>query len=323
MSVQFTGLSTVQAAEILAQDGIVAIPTETVYGLAGNAFSPQALARIFAAKGRPTFDPLIVHVADFDDLPRVVAHWPLGARQLAEAFWPGPLTLILPKNHHIPDLATSGLSTVGVRMPAHPMARDIIRLAKVPLAAPSANLFQRISPTTATHVMDQLGEVIDGVVDGGPCVVGVESTIVGFQGEQAVLYRPGAITPAMLESIVGPIQRHTPTSHPGEPDQAQPAPGLMERHYSPTTPLVLHSWPSVLRPKTGLLAFGSLPPQATQCVAVFQLSENGNPLEAAANLYAGLRQLDSLGLDCILATPLPEDGLGIAINDRLRRAATR
>lgn len=316
-------MSPAAAARILAHGGVVAIPTETVYGLAGNALDPKALARIFAAKGRPTFDPLIVHVADFADLPRVVAHWPASARKLAEAFWPGPLTLVLPKHADIPDLATSGLSTVGVRMPAHPVAREIIRLAGVPLAAPSANLFQKISPTTAQHVSDQLGGLIDGIVDGGACAIGVESTIVGFHGEQPVLYRPGAITPEMLMAVVGPVERHVPTSHPGEPDVAQPAPGLLERHYSPSTPLLLGNWPAVWPERAGLLAFGTLPDDASRCASIFQLSETGDPVEAAARLYAGLRSLDAQGLDVILASPLPEAGLGIAVNDRLRRAASR
>lgn len=311
------------AARILAQGGVVAIPTETVYGLAGNAFMPSALARIFAAKGRPTFDPLIVHVADFDGLPRVVSHWPEPARRLAEAFWPGPLTLVLPKQPEIPDLATSGLSTVGVRMPAHPVAREIIRLAGVPLAAPSANLFQKISPTTAQHVADQLGGSIDGIVDGGPCSVGVESTIVGFRGDTPILYRPGAITPEMLRSVVGEVEFHTPTSHPGEPDSPQPAPGLMERHYSPSTRLLLDNYPRPLPPRTGLLAFGALPPFADQCAHIVNLSPGGDSVEAASRLYAGLRELDAMGLDLIVSAPLPEAGLGIAINDRLRRAASR
>jgi len=320
------GLSPTAAARILAQGGVVAIPTETVYGLAGNALDPQALARIFAAKGRPTFDPLIVHVADFEDLPRVVAHWPAGARKLAEAFWPGPLTLVLPKHPAIPDLATSGLPTVGVRMPAHPLAREIIRLSGVPLAAPSANLFQKISPTTAQHVADQLGDKIDGIVDGGACAIGVESTIVGFRGEQPILYRPGAITPDMLASIVGPVQRHTPTSHPQDPDKEipQPAPGLLERHYSPATPLLLGTWPKTLpASRCGLLAFGPPPSFAGTNPFIFQLSENADTVEAASRLYAGLRTLDAQQLDCILAQPLPEEGLGIAVNDRLRRAASR
>jgi L-threonylcarbamoyladenylate synthase len=316
-------MSPAAAARILAHGGVVAIPTETVYGLAGNAFDPKALARIFAAKGRPTFDPLIVHVADFADLPRVVAHWPASARKLAEAFWPGPLTLVLPKHTDIPDLATSGLSTVGVRMPAHPVAREIIRLAGVPLAAPSANLFQKISPTTAQHVSDQLGGLIDGIVDGGACAIGLESTIVGFRGEQPILYRPGAITPEMLMAVVGAVERHVPTSHPGEPETAQPAPGLLERHYSPATPLLLGNWPAELPERAGLLAFGTLPDCASRCASVFQLSETGDPVEAAARLYAGLRSLDAQGLDVILASPLPEAGLGIAVNDRLRRAASR
>lgn len=318
-------LNIAQAAHLLAQGGIVAIPTETVYGLAGNAFMPSALARIFAAKGRPTFDPLIVHVADFEDLPRVVAHWPEGARRLANAFWPGPLTLVLPKHSDIPDLATSGLSTVGVRMPAHPMAREIIRQAGVPLAAPSANLFQKISPTTAQHVRDQLSEVIDGVVDGGACSIGLESTIVGFRGETPILYRPGAITPEMLAEIVGTVERHTPTSHPGEPETeaAQPAPGLLERHYSPSTPLFLGIIPEKIPEQTGLLAFGNIPERALDCTAIVNLSPQGDPTEAAAALYAALRQLDALGLDQIFASPLPEIGLGMAVNDRLRRAASR
>lgn len=316
-------LSPAEAAFLLKNGGVVAIPTETVYGLAGNALDPKALARIFAAKGRPVFDPLIVHVCDSGQLPAVVSAWPGASRRLAEAFWPGPLTLVLPKTPAIPDLATSGLPTVGVRMPAHPLAQEIIRLAGVPLAAPSANLFQKISPTTAQHVIDQLDGLIDGVVDGGPCGIGVESTIVGFPNDKPVLYRPGAITPDMIAPLAGMPERLVPTSHPGSGETAQPAPGMMDRHYSPATPLVLDRYPEIIPPRSGLLSFGVPVVDPRRFAAHFSLTEKADSTEAAARLYQGLRELDSLGLDTIFASSLPESGLGIAVNDRLRRAASR
>lgn len=308
-----------EAAKILQNGGIVAIPTETVYGLAGNAFEPKALAKIFEAKRRPHFDPLIVHIAALDEISNVAVEFPPVAQKLAEAFWPGPMTLILPKSERIPDLATSGLPTVAVRFPSHPIAQKIIRLAGVPLAAPSANLFQHVSPTTAQHVAEQLGDVIDGIVDGGSCEVGVESTIVSCENGQPVVLRPGGITPEMIQAVAGSVSIHKSSSNPSGP---MPAPGMIDRHYRPRVPLFYGELPAgaKLPPETVRIAFGH---QTSVIAPTVNLSESGNLREAAANLYAMMRQMDSDKNKLILVDPIPNEGLGIACNDRLKRAAVR
>jgi L-threonylcarbamoyladenylate synthase len=301
-----------KAAEILKGGGIVAIPTETVYGLAGNAFNETAVARIFAAKERPFFDPLIVHIAEFGELEELAAEIPESAKLLAEKFWPGPLTLVLPKKNKVPNLTTGGLFTLAVRMPKKQIARDIIKLAGFPLAAPSANMFQHLSPTSAEHVFEQLGSRIDGIVDGGACEVGIESTVIGFENETPVIYRPGAITSEMIGHPVSfaatPLKEGNFIS-----------PGLLEKHYSPNTPLCLEL-PNEIPPDSGLLAFGKLPGNSERFAKILNLSENENPTEAAANLYAMLHELDSCRLGKIFAMLLPKAGLGNAINDRLLKA---
>lgn len=311
--------SVAEAAALLASGHIVAIPTETVYGLAGNALDPLALAKIFAAKGRPVFDPLIVHIADIDSLENVAQQIPESAYALARAFWPGPLTLVLPKLPCIPDLATSGLSTVAVRLPQHPIAQEIIRKAEVPLAAPSANLFKHVSPTTAEHVAAQLGSKIDGIVDGGPCTVGVESTIVAFEDDTPVILRPGAITPLMIESIIGKVKLKNSSSNPGE---AMVSPGTMDTHYQPRIPLYYGTLPKdfVIPTNTVRIAFGNT---KSSIPASLNLSETGNLTEATANLYAYMHQLDTPSNGFILVDPIPNEGLGIALNDRLRRASIK
>lgn len=307
------------AARILQNGGIVAIPTETVYGLAGNAFDPKALAKIFEAKKRPHFDPLIVHIASFDELSTVALEIPEKAKLLAKAFWPGPMTLVLPKTEKIPDLATSGLPTVAVRFPSHPVAQKIIRLAKVPLAAPSANLFQHVSPTTAEHVKEQLGDVIDGIVDGGSCDVGVESTIVSFPNGEPVILRPGGITPEMIRSVAGSVEIHESKSNPKGP---MLAPGMIDRHYRPRVPLFYGTVPegAKLPKETVRIAFGS---QASVIPPTVNLSKTGDTREAAANLYAMMRQMDTPENKLILVDPIPNEGVGIACNDRLKRAGVR
>jgi len=305
-----------KAAEILKQGGIVAIPTETVYGLAGNALSETAVAKIFAAKERPFFDPLIVHIADFGELENLAAEIPKNAKLLAEKFWPGPLTLVLPKRERVPDLTTGGLSTVAVRMPKKQITRDLIKLAGFPLAAPSANMFQHLSPTSAEHVAEQLSERIDGIVDGGACEIGIESTVVGFENGIPVIYRPGAVTKEMIASTnyqLSTINYQLDTS------AGNASPGMLKKHYSPNTSLCLEL-PSSVPPNSGLLAFGELPANADDFAKILNLSENANPTEAAANLYGMLHKLDSCGLDRIFAVLLPEMGLGNAINDRLLKA---
>jgi len=305
-------LSIGKAAEVLKNGGIVAIPTETVYGLAGNAFDEITVAKIFAAKERPFFDPLIVHIAEFEELENLTAEIPKNAKLLAEKFWPGPLTLVLPKKDGVPNLTTGGLSTVAVRMPKKQIARDIIKLAGFPLAAPSANMFQHLSPTSAEHVFEQLGKRIDGIVDGGACEVGIESTVIGFEDETPVIYRPGAVTREMIEHPVSfaatPLKEGNLIS-----------PGMLEKHYSPNTPLCLEL-PSEVPANSGLLAFGELPTNSEKFAKILNLSENGDLIEAAANLYGMLHKLDSHGLGKIFAMLLPKEGLGSAINDRLLKA---
>jgi len=316
-------LSIGEAAEILKEGGIVAIPTETVYGLAGNAFNETAVAKIFAVKKRPFFDPLIVHIAEFSELENLAAEIPENAKLLAEKFWPGPLTLVLPKKEKVPNLTTGGLSTVAVRMPKKQIARDIIKLAGFALAAPSANMFQHLSPTNAEHVFEQLGSRIDGIVDGGACEVGIESTVIGFENERPIIYRPGAITNEMIAELLNNSQLSTFNSQLNKTPKSQPvSPGLLQKHYSPNTPFYLEL-PGEVPPNSGLLAFGKQPANSEKFSKILNLSESENPTEAAANLYRMLHSLDSCELSAIFATLLPKVGLGNAINDRLTKAAKR
>lgn len=306
-----------KAASILRQGGLVAIPTETVYGLAANALNPLAVAKIFAAKDRPLFDPLIVHLADVAWWPRVASEFPPLAKTLAERFWPGPMTLVLPKSAAVPDLVTSGLETVGIRVPDHPLTRQLLRLTDLPLAAPSANPFGRLSPTTAEHVRRQLGDRVDMILDGGPCRVGVESTILQIQGDTATLLRPGGIPLEVVEAIAGPVKQ------PHRVSQQNPvAPGMLDSHYSPRTRLTIvdtipESAPSL---RCGLISLRDVP-NSGRFAVVEVLSPRGDLLEAAANFFQALHRLDQAGLDEILAAPFAEEGLGRALNDRLRRAA--
>ncbi len=309
-----------EAARLLADGQVVAIPTETVYGLAGNAYEPKALAQIFAIKERPTFDPLIVHICEISQLSDVAQDIPEAAYKLAEAYWPGPMTLILPKKDCIPDLCTSGLPSVAVRFPAHPVSQEIIRKAGVPLAAPSANLFKHVSPTTAKHVADQLADRgLAGIVDGGSCDVGVESSIISLVGEIPTVLRPGAITPEMVEKILGKVAIKESSSQPGKP---MTAPGQCDTHYRPQVPLFYGDVPAGTKlPKhTARMAFGStsgpIPPTVN-------LSETGDMLEATAKLYAYMHDLDLPEYDLILVDPIPNVGVGMALNDRLKRASIK
>lgn len=311
------------AAETLMGGGLVAIPTETVYGLAANALDPRAVAKIFAAKDRPLFDPLIVHLANVNWWPRVVSEFPPLARRLADFFWPGPLTIVLPKSDAVPDLVTAGLPTVGIRVPDHPLTRALLRLADVPVAAPSANPFGRLSPTTAEHVRQQLGNRVDLILDGGPCRVGVESTIVQLLDGQATLLRPGGVPLEAIEALIGPVRRPDQT-----PQDKPAAPGMLDSHYAPRTRLtIVDAVPaSPPSPRTGLLVLsGDLllagPVDAGGFAAVEVLSPTGSLIEAASNFFQALHRLDQAGLDVILAVPFPDHGLGRALNDRLRRAA--
>jgi len=307
-----------QAAEIITRGGIVAFPTETVYGLGANAFHPLAVARIFDVKQRPYFDPLIVHIAQPADLEKIVSDIPSVAGKLMERFWPGPLTLVLPKRQEVPDLVTAGLPTVAVRMPSHAVALELIELAGCPIAAPSANPFGYLSPTTAQHVREQLGNEVDLILDGGPCEVGVESTILSFSEKRPRLLRPGGVSLEEIESIIGKVDT-------GPVKTLRPsAPGMLARHYAPRTPIVLDWRDKDLRShegkKIGLLAFQE-PVNYPAFDHVEVLSKKGDFREAAANLFAAIRRLDTAKLDMILAEAVPEVGLGRAIMDRLRRAS--
>lgn len=305
-----------QAAALLRAGEVVGIPTETVYGLAGNALNDSAIAKIFAVKNRPYFDPLIIHVAHAGAIGHWVQQIPQPLEQLAQAFLPGPLTLLLPKKQVIPDLVTAGLPRVAVRVPGHPLTRELLSRLDFPLAAPSANPFGYISPTQAMHVVEQLGGKIPFVLDGGPCQVGVESTIVSYEEEQIVILRKGGLTIEQIEAVVGPVvvKAHS-TSHPA-------APGMLKSHYAPRKPLRLLEREAIdgqlWTARTALLLFQKAVPSATVQMA---LSPGGHLEEAARHLFAYLRALDALDIDEIVAEILPERGLGRAINDRLRRAA--
>jgi L-threonylcarbamoyladenylate synthase len=305
------------AAALIRRGGIVAFPTETVYGLGADAFNPLAVARIFEVKGRPSFDPLIIHVAHPEDLEKLVKEIPSPAKQLIARVWPGPLTVVLNKKEEVPDLVTAGLPTVAVRMPRHPMTLDLIDQAGCPIVGPSANLFGYLSPTAAEHVRSQLGDQIDFILDGGPCEVGVESTIVSFHESVPRLLRPGGIPLEEIESIIGkvevsPVEKEKPL-----------APGMLPRHYAPKTPVIIDQRDKTLSThrdkKIGLLAFQE-PANSSSFQHIEVLSKKGDMKEAAANLFAAIRRLDALNLDMIIAEPIPEVGLGRAIMDRLRRA---
>lgn len=305
-----------QAAEILRGGGIVVFPTETVYGLGANVFDRVALERIFDVKKRPRFDPLIVHVASERHARCLVKAFPAEAHALARRFWPGPLTLVLPKIDEIPDIVTAGLKSVAIRVPNHATALALLSSTGVAVAAPSANLFGQISPTTASHAAAQLGDQVDMILDGGPCWVGVESTIVSFCHGRPTLLRPGGLPLEEIEATIGPLA----LSPSGE--AAPLSPGRLPKHYAPRTPLVL-ACEGVELPATDRLGLLCLKRtlDGRHCAAVEALSETGDLREAAANLYAALQRLDSQDLEAIAAFAPPETGFGRAIADRLRRAS--
>jgi L-threonylcarbamoyladenylate synthase len=306
------------AARCLEGGGLVAFPTETVYGLGADATNARAVARLYEAKGRPAFNPLIAHVSDLDAARRI-ARFDQASLRLAEAFWPGPLTLVLPKANGCPvsDLATAGLETIAVRVPAHPAAQEILRAFGKPVVAPSANISGHVSPTTAAHVFGDLAGRIDLIVDGGPVLVGVESTIVGCF-ETPMLLRPGGLPREDIERVLGeklsrpPEEAGTDESHPL-------APGMMASHYAPRAPVRLNA--RQLEAGEALLAFGPHMIPGADKAHVMNLSEAGDLVEAAANLFGYLRELDAGVSRAIAVMTIPDEGLGEAINDRLRRAA--
>ena len=306
------------AARLLQAGELVAIPTETVYGLAGNIFNPEAIAHIFELKQRPRFNPLIVHIPSAQELPKLARYVPAKARQLAEAFWPGPLTLVLPKQPTVPDLITAGKDTVAVRVPNHAVVLELLRQVGVPLAAPSANPFGSISPTRATHVADYFGDELPLVLDGGECERGIESTIVGFEGEEPVVYRLGSLSVEDLERVVGPLPLKN------KKESAPDAPGMLSRHYAPATPTFLVDDPAsfvagISGKKIGVLVLEH-PVSAAGIAHQIVLSPTGDLAEAARNLYGALHTLDKLQLDMLVAERLPAVGLGNSLNDRLERA---
>jgi len=307
------------AAARLRSGGLVAFPTETVYGLGADASDDRAVARIFEAKGRPRFNPLIVHAPDLA-AHRAWAVFDERALRLADAFWPGALTLVLPRTPGAPvsRLVSAGLDTVAVRAPDHPVAQALMRAAGCPVAAPSANRFGKLSPTEARHVETSLGTAVDLVLDGGPCPGGLESTVLSLTGETPVLLRPGLVTHESIEAAIGPI-REAPAAAAGAPRES---PGMLAAHYAPRARLRLNAG-DALEEGEALLAFGDAPAAgAAGYAAVRNLSPAGDLVEAAANLFRLLHELDALAPAAIAVSPIPEDGLGAAINDRLRRAAT-
>ncbi|ETR76615.1 translation factor Sua5 [Afipia sp. P52-10] len=305
------------AARCLAAGGLVAFPTETVYGLGADATQAEAVARIYLAKGRPSFNPLIAHVADLDAARRI-GRFDATAEALANAFWPGPLTLVVSRaaGCDVADLATAGLDTVAIRIPAHPVARAILAAFGKPVVAPSANVSGHVSPTTAPHVQADLAGRIDLIVDGGATPVGLESTIVGCF-ERPLLLRPGGVPRGDIEAVLDRPLAELPQHHGGE----QPlAPGMLASHYAPRAAVRLNA--TAVGPGEALLAFGPAAiPGMDKASAVINLSARGNLVEAAATLFRALRELDGNGAQTIAVMPIPDEGLGEAINDRLRRAA--
>ena len=316
------GVDIERAAAFLRKGQLVAIPTETVYGLASNALDVKAVSSIFQTKNRPSFDPLILHVASLEQVSPFVSEFPEKLKRLAEAFWPGPLTVLLPRKASVPDLVTSGLDRVAVRVPNHPLTLALLAQLDFPLAAPSANPFGYISPTQAAHVAAQLGLQIPYILDGGACAVGLESTIVGMEGEQVVIYRLGGLELSEIESLVGQVtvQAHS-TSNPS-------APGQLASHYAPRKPIFLGNLtelvPQLIQQgkEVGVLSFSTHFPSLSADRQVI-LSATQDLKEAAQRLFMAMRLLDESEAELIVAEFVPEIGLGRAINDRLKRAATQ
>lgn len=307
------------AKQLLENDQLVAIPTETVYGLAGKGYSPDALLKIFQTKDRPAFDPLIAHTNNLEKIKDFVSEIPSQARDLSDNFWPGALTLLLPKSEKIPDIMTSGLPNVAVRIPNHQLTLNLLALLDYPLAAPSANPFGYVSPTTAKHVNDNLGDRIKYILDGGNCAIGVESTIVGFEGKDTVVYRLGGLKIEAIEAIVGRVLiKNNQSSNPK-------APGMVKSHYAPGKPVEIVNLKdklaetSTLLDDAGIISFQ----EKYDVPFTFTLSASGSLEEAAHNLFSALRHFDNLPVKKIYTENVPDIGIGKAINDRLARAAAK
>ncbi len=303
------------AAELLRAGKLVAFPTETVYGLGANALDAEAVARIFEVKGRPTSSPLIVHVSNSEMARSVVAEWPKAAQVLAQKFWPGPLTLVLKKQPSIPNIVTAGLNTVGVRMPSHPVALALIAATQLPIAAPSANIFSQLSPTSAEHVRQGLGNSVDYILDGGECSVGIESSVLSLAGIRPVLLRPGGITRSQIEAVIGSIEGHTEAE-----EGAHPSPGMHPRHYSPRTTVLLVRGGAVPEQGSGAYLQLHVPPLRAVREIVLMPADSAT---YAALLYGKLHQLDGERLDWIAVESPDETPEWEAVLDRLRRAATQ
>lgn len=302
--------------QLLKSGEVVAIPTETVYGLAANCMDDTAVEKIFKTKGRPTFNPLIVHIHSVEQLQVLTKNVPEKAKLLAKKFWPGPLTLILPKNEKVSDLVTAGKPTVGIRMPNHKLTLELLAGLDFPVAAPSANPFTRVSPTSAQNVNQYFGDAVT-VLDGGPCIIGLESTIIGFEDDLPVIYRKGGVAIEEIEACVGNVKLYI------REENTPVAPGMLGKHYSPKTPLLLSqniekSLSEFKNKKIGILSYYRDDYSGSLVTKV--LSQSKNLKEAAHNLYQYLHQLDAMNLDIIIAEELPEVGLGRSINDRLQRA---
>jgi L-threonylcarbamoyladenylate synthase len=300
------------AADLLRQGRLVAFPTETVYGLGANALDSKAVERIYNAKGRPSYNPLIVHVADAAGAREVAAEWPDRAQRLADRFWPGPLTIVLPKRANVPDGVTAGLPSVAVRVPSHPVAHALIHAAALPIAAPSANRSMALSPTTARHVADSLGDAVDLILDGGPTTVGIESTVVDLTSDAPRILRPGMISALELEQVIGPLLAATTVT--GE--NARPSPGMLDRHYSPRARLVLADGGEIAQ-----MIRDFRNSQALSHSTDAGIRMPANPAAYAALLYDQLHALDAAGVDVIVVERVPAGAAWDGIRDRLERAA--
>ncbi|MEO9870064.1 L-threonylcarbamoyladenylate synthase [Ekhidna sp.] len=306
-----------RAEQLLRKGEVVGIPTETVYGLAGNALNEESILKIYSVKNRPKFDPLIAHVDTLDKVKGLVDEIPEKAKILAKKFWPGPLTILLKKKRHVPDLLTSGLNRMAIRIPHHPITQELLSKLDFPLAAPSANPFGYVSPTSAQHVANQLGEQISYILDGGDCEVGLESTIIGFEDNDPVVYRLGGTKIEEIEGSIGSVRINVNmSSNPA-------APGMLKSHYSPGRKILLGNIEENLKDldpnTTGIISFQKEYDLPMKNLAV--LSDTGDLNQAARNIFTALRKMDQSHLKIILAEYLPEEGLGRAVNDRLRRAS--
>lgn len=310
-----------KAQRLLEKGEVIAIPTETVYGLAGNALDAAVVAKIFAVKNRPSFNPLITHTDSVSKLQHYVREVPRYARLLSEAFWPGPLTLLLPKAKAVPDIVTAGSDRVAVRIPNHPLTLALLSRLSFPLAAPSANPFGYVSPTTSAHVAEQLGDKIPYILEGGPCQIGIESTIIGFENEQVVVYRLGGKSLEELQEVIP--KEHLSVKNTSK-EQLPNAPGMLSSHYAPGKKVIIGNLDELILKydahKVALLTFKDFYPQLPQ-QRQFILSPTGDLREAAQKLFYALREMDKLPVEYILAELVPDYGLGNAINDRLLRAA--